>query len=45
MFERMQKDISKPEVQSIEEMIEKNFTFYINKRYSAFFIAGDFPKR
>lgn len=30
MFEFMQRDMTKPEVKSIEEMIEKNFTFYLS---------------
>lgn len=30
MFEFMQKNMTKPEVDSIEEMIEKEFTFYLN---------------
>lgn len=29
MFEFLQKDMRKPEVKSLEEMIEKNFTFYV----------------
>lgn len=29
MFEYMQKELRKPEVQSISEMISKNFTFFI----------------
>lgn len=34
MFNFMQADMRKPEVQSIEEMITKNFTFYVSEEVS-----------
>jgi hypothetical protein len=33
MFEFLQKDMTKPQMQSIEEMIEKNFTFYFSESF------------
>lgn len=37
MFELMQKDMTKREIQSIEELIEKNFTFYMFDLFSYYF--------
>lgn len=37
MFEFLQKDMKKPEVQSIDEIISKNFTFYLRKGFTAFY--------
>jgi len=29
----MQKDVAKPEVQTVEEMIEQGFTFYMEEKF------------
>lgn len=45
MFEFLQKDMRKPEVKSIEEMIEKNFTFYMDNEARDFLEKTDFGER
>lgn len=45
MFDFLQKDMRHPEVQSIEEMIEKNFTFYMLKNFKDHFKDSDLVRR
>lgn len=44
-FEFMQKDMRKPEVKSIEEMIQNNFTFYVTYRMFGALAFTDFGQR
>lgn len=41
IFEFMQKEVRKPEVQSIDKMIEKNFTIYVYDRFALYFNGSD----
>lgn len=45
MFELLQKDMRKPEVQSVEELIEMNYSFYIIQRFSEIFKGSDILER
>lgn len=45
MFEFMQKNVTKQQVQSIEEMIEKNYTFYMLKGFNEFHHNTDLGQR
>lgn len=45
MFEFMQQDMRKPEVKSIEEMIEKNFTLYIESDVTEALRDSDFVNK
>lgn len=45
MFEFMQKNITKSEVHSIEEMLEKNYTFYLGYNLVHFFKDSELVKR
>lgn len=45
MFEFMQQNISKPEVETIEDLIEQNFTFYMRPQAVSEFKKMDFMKR
>lgn len=42
MFELLQKEVRKPTVASIEEMIEQNFTFHMPLHYKFFFNKSEF---
>lgn len=44
-FEFMQKEMRKPEVKSIDELIEKNFTFFMFDAFSYYFAEIDFVER
>lgn len=45
MFKFMQQYMTKPEVQSIEELIEKNFSFYMFDQFSYYFNGSDIVAR
>jgi hypothetical protein len=45
MFEFMTKNITKPQVESIEEMLERNYTFYLAEAFPKVFKETDFVKR
>ena len=45
MFQFLQKNITKREIQSIHEMIEKNFTFYMNEGFTMWYNDSDLVKR
>lgn len=45
MFEFLQKNISKPQIGSIDEMIEQNFTFYMLYESNEYLLNTDFLKR
>lgn len=45
MFEFLQKDMRKPEVQSVEEMIERNFSFCLWPDFMYYYGTMDFVKR
>lgn len=44
MYEFMQKDISKPEIQTVEEMIEKGYTFYMEKWFVSKYPESEIAK-
>lgn len=44
MFEFIQMDIRHPEVQTINELIDKNFTFYMEPQFNAYYNESDFVK-
>lgn len=44
-FEFLQKEMRKPNVQTIQEMIDQNFTLYIDEIYTGFHDQMDFKKR
>lgn len=45
MFEYLQKDLRKPEMQSIEQLRENNFVFYMDRRSSLFLKESGYDKR
>lgn len=45
MFEFMQKNLMKPELQTVEEMIEKGYTFYMEPNYKVKFPESEISKR
>lgn len=45
MFEFMQKEMRKPEVQSIDEIIAKNYTFYMRQGFNVFYKEMEFVKK
>jgi hypothetical protein len=45
IFEFMQKDLRRPQVGSIDEMIEKNLTFYMNTWFTYFFNESELITR
>lgn len=45
MFEFLQQEMRKPEVKSMDEMIAKNFTFYMHKGYVSRDVKNEFGKR
>lgn len=45
MFEFLQQEIRKPEVQTIDEMIEKNFTFYMTEASATIYNESDFSRK
>lgn len=44
MFEFLQKEMRKPTVTSIDEMIEQNFTFYMSRGYKSYYKKSEFVK-
>jgi hypothetical protein len=45
MFEFMTKNITKPGVESIEEMIEKNFTIHVTKKLKHILMGMELMKK
>lgn len=45
MFEYLQKSMTKPEVQTIEQMIQKNFTFYMLDQFAENYVDMEFVRR
>lgn len=45
MFEFLKKNVSKPEIQTIDEMIEKNFMFYLLPEFEKIYPDSDLVKR
>lgn len=44
MFEFLQKEMRKPEVRSIDEMIENNFTFFCHENLLSSFLRSELPQ-